>query len=117
MNSDSHKDARERILRLLGDEHARNPDRKYGPENGRKVPCPRGHGHYVDVESCPTCGHHPTRKPARTRGQRFYEHWSQKYGLLKDWDQLSMDAQQLWEKDAADEVMKTGTAAFDLTYT
>lgn len=55
-NSDAHKDPREKIVRLLGDDKHKNPHRRYGPQHGRLVPCwKKGHPHHPENEICPEC--------------------------------------------------------------
>lgn len=134
-STDPHKDPREGIVRLLGDDQKRNVRRRYGPQDGALVQCPKGHGFYPKSEECPDCltwleeiearrskaeveaaTARAYQPKARTRGQRMFERMINQYGSKLTWDGLVPSSQLIWERDACDYVSVYGTAKFDSTF-
>lgn len=57
MGSDSHKDPREKIVHLLGDDKHKNPYRQMGVQKKGLIPCyeNKNHSFHPKDEMCPDC--------------------------------------------------------------
>ncbi len=117
--TDPHRDDRERVLRLLGDDGQKNERRKYGTPSTSLIQCTKHGEFYPKSESCPWClpftpaAVKPVRfDDARTPGRRCFDKWRTQYPLAL-W--IHEDHQE-WEEFAKDRVMELGPDGFDAFY-